>query len=200
LDLIGEALAEPAFDELRTRRALGYVAGAAARSLRGRSAQNTDYARIATAELDWNGAFQALGSAAALRAGDKRSSLYCYVQGPFAPAQTLIDAINDFMSSRGAAQAIVLDKNKAGPLLDSIGSALAAKLREQSIDATADAFNFAWQALAGAPNLMFDERYSLADAYEAVSADDAKEAWERVVAVDHGRVAVLVNSGKGPTD
>jgi secreted Zn-dependent insulinase-like peptidase len=197
LDLIGEALAEPAFDELRTRRALGYVAGAAARSLRGRSAQqSTDYARIATAELDWSGAFLALGSAAALRAGDKRSSLYCYVQGPFAPAQTLIEAIDDFMSSRGAAQAIVLDKDKAGPLLDSIGSALAAKLREQSIDATADAFNFAWQALAGAPNLMFDERFSLADAYEAVSADDAREAWERVVGVGHGRVAVLVNSGK----
>ena len=184
LTLLGDALSEPAFDSLRTRQALGYVAGAGLRSVRGKSGDQSvverSYARITLAEVDSStGHFVKLGFSAAVRGGDSQLSLYGYVQGPTVSAFALTRAVEAFFAPSAAA--LVNDQERLSRILTSLGSARAAEQREPPIDAN-DVFERAWSRLAGAPTMDFHALERGAKAAELVKVVDVKEVWENVIA------------------
>ena len=198
LKLLGSALSEPAFDDLRTRRALGYTAGAGVRSVRGAAdVGEASYARITVVELDSTGHYVAIGAASALRAGDSRLALYGYVQGPTAPAAVLNIAVSDFFGKSGDAAALVGDAPRLSRLISSLGAARAAELREPPLDAD-DAFSRAWSSLAGAPNFAFTALEIGAKEAAAAGLDDVRSVWESVTGLKRRQKwSVLIKAAQG---
>lgn len=212
LQVLGDALAEPAFDYLRTRRSLGYIvragisatagarpgvtaASSCATASAGENNAAAQCAAITVADVDEFGRVTAVSKSSAPRASDERLAIFALVQSPSTTAVGIDEAIDDFMSGEAAALFSADTASELDTLVRSLAASLAAREREAPRDIL-DASTRAWSSVRTS-GFGFAKHADDARAFEALNGDAVRNAWHALVGADRARFSAMVQASKG---